>query len=329
MADGSVTVWGGNGGITIEEAFPYGFPSSKKKMVVAPSGVCDPTMPDTRERLTPWRVATAFFRGTIAGAGMDIVFATPQTALLFTQGPDDPAISSGSSGTGTNLLARSDVNSQQGTEGGGLARAGQAFVATGIWFQWLEPWTVPTGVALVGATRTAAAFLRSPVSPYNKIIGQMLSSVLNPQLKNGRQTACDFDALAVDLWAQGSGVADAKIGFGGLGGSFYHLAVPQVSGGQGSGAELQMKMVMDRNITIQADAANATPAGVDVVAAIRAVIVGYPICVTSGGELDYEKLADAIVRKQGQVQVKNEQQQQIDYDYLAEMVAKKQAGRRS
>lgn len=323
---GSMTVWNG-GGITIEEAFPYGFPRNTKKMIVAPSGVCDPTMPDTRERLAPWRAGTAFFKGTVAGAGSNIVFATGQSPLVFTQGPDDSAEQAGSTGTGTNLLKRSDANSQQGSDGGGLARSGQAFIATGLWFQWEEPWTVATGVAMVGVTRTASAFLRSPVSPYNRIICQMLSSVINPQVKNGRQTACDFDALAVDLWAQGSGVGDAKIGFGGIGGSFYHLAVPQVSGGQGSGNELQLKLVLDRGVVIENDAANATPAGVDVVAAIRAVVVGYPICVGNGTELDYDRLADAIVRKQGKVNVNVQTQQnnELDLDRLAELIAKKQA----
>lgn len=287
-------------GISIEESFPYGTPMQKKKLVVAPSGICDPTMSDTRERLAPFRVSTAFFTGTMAAPGADIVF--PATSvLLFTTGPQDDAAPTGGGVGG--LLARSDTNAQQQSNGGGAVRAQQAFVATGMWFQWETPYTVPAGepsVASLANIRKFSSFLRSPSSPYDKTCLSSLSSVLNPQLKNGKQSACDFDLLSTDIWAQASGVAPQPIGFGGVGSSFLFLAVPDVSGGQGSGYELQIQMVQDRNISIESDAANATPgAAVKVVCALRCVMVGYPICSTPSVGVDYDALAMALVRQGG------------------------------
>jgi hypothetical protein len=265
-------------------------------------------MSDTRERLSPFRVGTAFFTGTMGAAGTDIVFPST-TVRIFTAGPTDSAAAAGG---GAGLLARSDTNAQSATNGGGVVRANQAFVATGCWFQWLECYTVPAGDPAVASAATnarkASAFLRAPASPYNRVIQQLLSSVINPTAKNGKDSACEFDLFAADTWAAGSGVSDGKIGFGGIGGSFYHLAVPEVSMGQGTGQELVVTLNQDRRIEIESDAANATPgsvAGGDVIAALRMVLVGYPICATVGaptGPLDYDKLAAAIVGQGGVVQ---------------------------
>ena len=290
--------------ISIERTFPYMFQTNQPTLVMAPTGVCDPSMSDTRERLTPHRTATAFFTGTMAAAGADIIF--PATAVqIFTAGPGGGAAAAGG---GTGLLARSDTNAQSSTNGGGVVRADQAFVATGMWFQWLSCYTVPHGDPAIASTannsRKGSAFLRSPVSPYDKVIQQLLSSVINPTVKNGRDAACEFDLFAADTWASGSGVSDARIGFGGIGGSFYHLAVPEVSLGQGTGKELLVNLTQNRRIEIESDAANPTPGtAVDVIAALRMVIVGYPICATagSGGGIDYARLADAIVARGGAI----------------------------
>lgn len=291
-------------GISIEESFPYGTPMQKKRLLVAPSGVCDPTMGETRERLAPFRTASVFFTGLMAAPGADIVF--PATSVLaFTTGPGDDASSTGGGGGATQgVLARSDTNAQQASNGGGVVRAQQAFVATGLWFQWAGVYTVPAGepsVASANNTRRASAFLRSPVSPYDKAILAGLSTVINPQLKNGKQSACDFDLCSADMWAQASGVAPQPIGFGGVGSSFLFLAVPDVSGGQGSGFELQVSLVQDRVYAIESDAANATPGNaIKVVAQLRCVMVGYPICATpSGGGMDYDALAAALVARGG------------------------------
>lgn len=310
--------------ISIAKTFPYSFPIEDKVMVAAPSGVCDPAMSDTRERLAPWRVATGFFTGTIAGAGASITFANPQELLLFTAGPTDAATASGGGATG--ILSRSDTNAQSASDGGGAVRADQAFVATGVWFQWLQPYTVATGAAAIGqgpTGRTASAFLRSPVSPYSKIMQQMLSSCVNPGLKNGKQSACEFDLLSLDLWASGSGVADATIGFGGIGGAFYHLSTPEVSGGQGSGRELQISLKLDRTIIVESDAANPTPAGVDVICPIRCAMVGYPICTLPGTvAIDYDQLASAMQRTGGQPMGN------MDYDALAAAMNRQKSGGR-
>lgn len=267
-------------GVTPEEFFPYAPRTGNKSWAVANTGVCDPTMGDTRERLVPQRTATGFFRGTMAGAGANIVFNTT-SVLLFTQGPTDNAQAAGGGATG--LLARSDTNAQSGTNGGGVARADQAFVATGMWFQFQEVYCVAANAAPVGDTRVGSAFLRSPVSPYDRIIQQLLGPVLNPRLKNGKDAACEFDLLAADVWPQSSGMSSQPIGFGGIGASFLQLAVPQVSGGQGTGKELQVTIVQDRIVSIESDAANPTPgAGVDVICPIRCVMVGFPICATPG-----------------------------------------------
>lgn len=287
-------------GISIEESFPYGTPMQKKKLVVAPTGICDPTMSDTRERLAPFRVSTAFFTGTMTAAGADIVFPTVNV-LLFTTGPQDDAAPTGGGVGG--VLARSDCNSQQQSNGGGAVRAQQAFVATGMWFQWETPYVVPSSepsVASANNIRKFSSFLRSPVAPYDKTILSGLSSVINPQLKNGKQSACDFDLLSTDLWAQASGVAPQSIGFGGVGSSFLFLAVPDVSGGQGSGYELQVQLVQDRVIAIESDAANQTPgASIKVVAPLRCVMVGYPICSTPTMGVDYDILAQALIARGG------------------------------
>lgn len=299
-------------GISVEEAFPYGTPMQKKKLVVAPSGICDPTMSDTRERLAPFRVATAFFSGTMAAPGADIVFPAA-SVLLFTTGPQDDAAPTGGGAGG--VLARSDTNAQQGSNGGGAARAQQAFVATGLWFQWENLWTVPANepaIASAGNVRKASAFLRSPVAPYDKAVLSALSSVINPVLKNGRQSACDFDLLATDMWAQMSGVAAQPIGFGGVGSSFTFLAVPDVSGGQGSGFELQIQLNQDRIIAVESDGANPTPGNaVKVVAALRCVMMGYPICSTPSIGVDYDALAMALINRGG-VPTGSYDQQQLD-----------------
>lgn len=314
-------------GISIEESFPYGTPMQKKRLLVAPSGVCDPTMGETRERLAPFRFASVFFTGTMAAAGADIVFPAT-SALAFTTGPsDDAAPTGGGGGLTQGFLSRSDTNAQQASNGGGVVRAQQAFVATGMWMQWAGVYTVGANdpsVASQNNTRKNSAFLRSPVSPYDKAILASLSTVINPQLKNGKQSACDFDQGACDLWAQASGVAPQAIGFGGVGSSFLFLAVPDVSGGQGSGFELQVNMVQDRAIAIESDAANPTPGNaIKVIAQLRCVMVGYPICATpSVGPVDYDALAVALINRGG-VPTGSYDQQALD----AAMMRAKSGGR--
>lgn len=277
-------------GVTPEEFFPYGFRhTNKAKWLTSKSGACDPAMGDTRERLVPQRTATGWFRGTMAAPGAPIVFAL-QAVQLFTNGPTDQATAAG--GGATELL-RSDTNAQSGSNGGGVARANAMFVATGLWFQFLEPYTVLANAPAAGTTRTASTFLRSPLSPYDKIMLQMLGPVINPRLQNGKDAACEFDLLALDVWPQSSGMAAQSIGFGGIGASFLQLAVPEVSGGSGTGAELQVSLRQERIISIDSDGANATPGNaVDVIVPVRAIVVGFPVCATVGAaEIDYMKLA--------------------------------------
>jgi len=281
-------------GIEPQRTFPYGFHANNdRRMIVAPTGICDPTMADTRERLAPFRVSTGFFTGTMAGAGQSIIF--PATSVqLFTAGPGDSAAAAGG---GTGALARSDTNAQSVANGGGAVRANQAFVMTGLWFQFLRPYTVLAAADAVGTTRTGSAFLRSPVSPYDRVIQDLQGPVINPSLKNGKDSACEFDLFALDTWPQAGGMAPASIGIGGLGPSFLHLAVPEVSGGQGTGMELQVKLIQDRIVEIESDAANPTPgAAVKVISAVRCVAVGYPICATPGtAAIDYDQLARALI----------------------------------
>lgn len=301
MGDGNQMM--DNGTLTMGDQFPYN-PSRVGPLMVQSSGHCDPSMGDVRERLSPFRQSLVAFRGTIAGQGSPIVFAGGTEVVAFAVGVGDDGAQAGLSGT----LTRAETNTQPL---GGLVQQDQSFIAIGAYVQLVEPWTVAPGASLLGTADNAAprnfrAFLRSPASPYNRVITQALTESVGFQLRNGPATACQFDMGPLALWGAASGTADVKSGQGGIPGAFFFLSTPDVSGGSQSGRQMQVQLRNERSITIESDTANPTSAACDVAGVFRIVWVGYPECNDPQGPTKVDalierKVNEALAKQSGRV----------------------------
>lgn len=277
---------GGMGGLCevgVDTAtYPY-MPSmrGKKVMRFCAQGHCDETMGDLTERLAPMRHAIVAFRGTIAGANQNIVFAGGVERTVFEVGVTGSGDVSGLGGT----MTRAETN---GEAKGGLAPKGMGFVMVGAYVQPMQPWTVATGQPLIGSVdatspRNYRAFLRNPQSPYDKAILAAVADATSFEGKNG-STSCGFDFAPLGMLLRDKD---------GMPGMFWYFSTQGWTGGSDDTRSFKGTIKQQRQVVIENDGANATPGAMDVAAAYHIAIMGYPVCQVSQVPQGYVSVDEA------------------------------------
>lgn len=257
--------------VGIDTSFPYPFPGLQgAELMVAPGGACDPSQGQLKSRLVPFRHAAACFIGTVADAGADIVFAAGQSVVLFANGNEGAT-----TGLTTGTLTNADTNAEND---GGVAKGSSNFIAEGIGVAPMEPWLAQVGKDPnddVGLPH----WLRDLDADYGSAAMRAMFDAVSVELTNG-DDSCVYDMGPMALWAQMSGVGKVRNGIGGIGGSLWFMATPQVSASAKSSEELTVTVTLQKSITIPSSALAPTAAG-QVVLPFRYVLLGYPQCPTS------------------------------------------------
>lgn len=256
---------------SIAQAYQYKPVLTDKDLIVSRAGAlsCQEEIQDSREKLSPFRHAIAFLRGTIAANGSPILVAA-QSVSVFSVGVGD---TSESSGGGASELTTADTNA---IKGGGLVKQRGRFVTVGMGVNPLDCWHAAAD-ADIAAARSYPAWLRDRDSQYGDTLIRSAAPATTIEIFNGPDAACEFDLGPLDLWNSTAGSSRSPIGLGGQAGQFWYISMPEVSGGHNSGAELDATVTVQRPFSVPNDARSPTVAGV-VAIPFRFVLLGFPIC---------------------------------------------------
>lgn len=257
--------------VGIDTSFPYPFPGLQgTELMVSPGGACDPSQGTLKSRLVPFRHAAAAFVGTVAAPAGDIVITAGQSVVLFANGNEGAT-----TGLTTGTLTAADTNAEND---GGVAKGTSNFITEGIGVAPMEPWFAAAG-AQPNDSITLPHWLRDLDADYSGAAMRALFDACSVEMTNG-DDACDYDIGPMSLWAQMSGVGRVRNGIGGIGGSLWFMATPQVSASAKSSEELTVTITLTKPITIPSSALAPTVTG-QVVVPFRFVLLGYPQCPTS------------------------------------------------
>lgn len=257
--------------VGIDTSFPYPFPGLQgAELLVAPGGACDPSQGQLKARLSPFRHAAGCFIGTVAAPAADIVIASGQSIVLFANGNEGAT-----TGLTTGTLSLADTNAEND---GGVAKGSSNFVTEGIGVAPMEPWFAAAG-ADPNDDVNLPQWLRDNDADYGSAATRALFDACSVEMTNG-DDACVYDIGPMALWAQMSGVGRVRNGIGGIGGSLWFMATPQVSASAKSSEELTVTITLQKPITIPSSALAPTVTG-QVVIPLRFVLLGYPQCPTS------------------------------------------------
>lgn len=275
-----VLVPGGQFDMGLQSSYPYTPPVARAFYVPAGGGACDPQMRDVSQRLLPYRYATAALRFTIAGAGSDLVLAAGDK-VLFSKGFDDTDASSGFAG----VLTQLDTNAPQN---GALVQNGQMFYTVGIGCSVGEPYVVATG-ATASDARDYPAWLDS----YRNRVIRAALDVSWGELKHG-QNPCKYGLGPLAMWGTHAGVGSKDLGDA-IAGQFWYLSTPDASTSSTDGNQgATLTIHIQRQATVGNDAAIATPAALDVILPVRAVLYGVPVCTALGATVGDTTMRDQV-----------------------------------
>lgn len=263
---------------TLAEGFPYPPPMAGEGVVfVDQNGACDPLMREQYQRESPFRYATAFFRFTrdaVTGA----LQLQAQTLTLFQNGANQTGAGTGGT-TGNTVQTRAETNA---FSQGGVAKQGNRFIGVGLMITPLAPFTVATDADAIGpnSTRTRPAWFDGGTN-YPAELLALLNDSVTALAQHGEDNACSYDFGPLAFWVNQTPQAGYKPSLG-VPGQFTFLAVPDVSGNNQDGYNLQVTLTVNEGLEVLSDPVNPTVAGVDVVVPVRFSLVGFPICVEGG-----------------------------------------------
>lgn len=257
----------------LSSGFAYMPPTQKGIAFVDKPGACDPLMRDQWQRENPLRYATAYFRWTRA-AGGEYTLAGNTQLVLFGNGPTQTG--AGTGGTiGTTNLTRGDTNAFQD---GGVAKQKNSFIGVGVAVQPLAPFIVVTDADAIGtaAVRRYPAFFEGGTD-YGTEALKLLADTTTALLQHGQDAACTYDLGPLASWINATPQQGFKPSLG-VPGQFQFLAIPDVSGSQKDGENLQVTLTVNTGLQIDSNALNPTLAGFQLVTPVRFGLVGFPIC---------------------------------------------------
>lgn len=264
----------------LAETFPYSpeVPTMGWNIEGMGAVSCDRRMSQEKERLVPFRYDIGCFRG-VRNAGTGALEFAPTTITLFASGLGEAATPNGFL-AGTKSTADSNA-----MPGGGAVRDGQIFIQTGFIVQLMEPWVVAALATNLLTPRTFPHWLSLPDTGYAKKILQSVPEAVSFVVSHG-DNACKYNLGAMSMWAGAGGVAQVQTsGADSIGGQFWYLAVPDVSGAKNNTTQLNIACTLNSAITIPSFAANPTIAEFDALCPFRIWCVGFPVCLnaTPGG----------------------------------------------
>lgn len=269
--------------VGIDETFPYNMPGIRGDFFeVGLGGSCDPSMANLRTRQTVFRHAMGCLVGEVAGAGAAITFAE-QSVVLFENGN-----LGATTGLGNTNLTAAETNAEAD---GGIAKGFSQFVLQAVGIAPVQPWFSADGSEPIEDIQQPQ-WLRDPNVNYGAIAQRMAFDLTSMEITNG-DDACDYDLGPLSLWAQMSGVAEVRNGFGGFGGAMWYFATPQVSGSAQSNEQLTITATLNRAFSVPNAAAIPTVAG-QVIIPFRFVGIGFPQCLVGTAEAKVDALAAAM-----------------------------------
>ena len=248
--------------------FPYPPPSGADlKIDLGVMGACDADMRDVRERLVPWRFATAFQRATRDAATGNLEIAGGSFLQLFDKGYGETGSACGYSG----VLTESDTNA---IRNGGVITSEGRWVTLACLFAIGYPFTVAAGDT-AWTTKRFDANLRGLDGYGEPLVKAWLDNSSFELTHQGK--ACKYGLGNVTLWGEVAGTLQSSISAR-IPGQFWFAASQDVSMGANQDGAVQLRFLTDYNVEVEQSLLNATTAGRDVIIPLHAMLLGVPFC---------------------------------------------------